>query len=64
MIKKHPYRAAVKHIRKMHHAINWTPHANNENLVCVVCQVPYPCKTIQVIDDDLYDDGEENDLPN
>lgn len=59
MIKKHPYRLAVKHIRQMHHAINWTPHLEEEHLVCAVCKIPYPCKTIQVIDDDLYEEEEQ-----
>jgi hypothetical protein len=59
MIKKHPYRSAVKHIRQMHHAMNWAVSPDKENLVCAVCKIPYPCKTIQVIDDDLYEDGEQ-----
>jgi hypothetical protein len=57
MIKKHPYRIAVKHIRQMHYAEKFGEHSK---ITCAVCKVPYPCKTIQVIDDDLYDDNELN----
>jgi hypothetical protein len=56
MIKKHPYRAAVKHIRELHHAEKRSEHVL---ITCAVCQIPYPCKTIQLIDDDLYEDGND-----
>jgi len=59
MIKKHPYRQAVKHIRELHHAIQRSAHVG---LTCAVCQIPYPCKTIQLIDDDLYEDGDRNEV--
>jgi len=55
MIKKHPYRTAVKHIRELHHAEKLGTHAP---ITCAVCHIPYPCKTIQLIDDDLYEDGD------
>ena len=56
MIKKHPYRQAVKHIRELHHAEKRSEHVP---ITCAVCRIPYPCKTIQLIDDDLYEDGEQ-----
>jgi hypothetical protein len=55
MIKKHPYRTAVKHIRELHHAEKLGTHAP---ITCAVCHIPYPCKTIQLIDDDLYEDSD------
>jgi hypothetical protein len=60
MIKKHPYRTAVKHIRELHHAERLGTHAP---ITCAVCHIPYPCKTIQLIDDDLYDDSEVINVP-
>jgi len=56
MIKKHPYRIAVKHIRELHYAEKLSAHVP---ITCAVCHIPYPCKTIQLIDDDLYEDGEQ-----
>jgi len=57
MIKKHPYRIAVKHIRQMHYAEKRGEHLK---VTCAVCNVPYPCKTIKLLDDDLYDDSDKD----
>ena len=41
---------AIKNIRKLHHPMNWATHSTNE--VCSECKVPYPCRTIQVLDNE------------
>lgn len=58
MIKKHPYRTAVKHIRELHHAEKRSEHVS---VTCAVCKIPYPCKTIRLLDDDLYEDSDSRD---
>jgi hypothetical protein len=41
---------AIKRVRKLHHPMNWSMHASKE--VCSECKVPYPCRTVQALDED------------
>jgi hypothetical protein len=38
---------AIKRVRRLHHPMNWNNHNSKE--VCSECKVPYPCRTIEAL---------------
>jgi hypothetical protein len=49
MIKKHPYRYAIVQVRKLHSV---EKRSEKISPTCSECKVPYPCKTIKLLDND------------
>jgi len=41
---------AIKRVRKLHHPMTWATNKTNE--VCSECKVPYPCRTVEALNNE------------